>query len=67
MEGKLTRESGTDFPIPAIPPVLDSETEKLIREKDEEVSAAEATRKTMGEPGFWAQGNSTLILCKAAA
>lgn len=35
---KLTRESGTDFPIPVIPPVPDSETEKLIREKDEEVS-----------------------------
>ncbi|XP_077167915.1 septin-4 isoform X2 [Paroedura picta] len=34
---KLTRESGTDFPIPAIPPVLDSETEKLIREKDAEL------------------------------
>lgn len=34
---KLTRESGTDFPIPVIPPVPDSETEKLIREKDEEV------------------------------
>uniref|UniRef100_A0A8C4WMZ7 Septin-type G domain-containing protein n=1 Tax=Gopherus evgoodei TaxID=1825980 RepID=A0A8C4WMZ7_9SAUR len=36
---KLTRESGTDFPIPAIPAVPDSETEKLIREKDKEVSA----------------------------
>lgn len=35
---KLTRESGTDFPIPVIPPVPDAETEKLIREKDEEVS-----------------------------
>lgn len=35
---KLTRESGTDFPIPVIPPVPDVETEKLIREKDEEVS-----------------------------
>ncbi|XP_029768970.1 septin-4 [Terrapene carolina triunguis] len=34
---KLTRESGTDFPIPAIPAVPDSETEKLIREKDEEL------------------------------
>lgn len=34
---KLTRESGTDFPIPVIPPVPDSETEKLIREKDEEL------------------------------
>ncbi|XP_060612695.2 septin-4-like isoform X2 [Anolis sagrei] len=34
---KLTRESGTDFPIPAMPPVPDSETEKLIREKDEEL------------------------------
>ncbi|XP_073778703.1 septin 4b isoform X2 [Danio rerio] len=34
---KLTRESGTDFPIPTAPGVSDSETEKLIREKDEEV------------------------------
>ncbi|XP_044058137.1 septin 4b isoform X3 [Siniperca chuatsi] len=34
---KLTRESGTDFPIPVVPAVADSETEKLIREKDEEV------------------------------
>uniref|UniRef100_A0A2K5DKK2 Septin-type G domain-containing protein n=1 Tax=Aotus nancymaae TaxID=37293 RepID=A0A2K5DKK2_AOTNA len=32
---KLTRESGTDFPIPAVPPGTDPETEKLIREKDE--------------------------------
>ncbi|KAI2647752.1 Septin-4 [Labeo rohita] len=34
---KLTRESGTDFPIPMVPGVTDNETEKLIREKDEEV------------------------------
>ncbi|KAI1894013.1 hypothetical protein AGOR_G00129620 [Albula goreensis] len=34
---KLTRESGTDFPIPVVPGVTDSETEKLIREKDEEL------------------------------
>ncbi|MGH0150068.1 UNVERIFIED_CONTAM: hypothetical protein FKN15_033256 [Acipenser sinensis] len=34
---KLTRESGTDFPIPVVPAGSDSETEKLIREKDEEV------------------------------
>lgn len=34
---KLTRESGTDFPIPAVPPGTDPETERLIREKDEEV------------------------------
>ncbi|XP_030330643.1 septin-5-like isoform X4 [Strigops habroptila] len=34
---KLTRESGTDFPIPVIPSVPDAETEKLIREKDEEL------------------------------
>ncbi|XP_028817408.1 septin 4b isoform X4 [Denticeps clupeoides] len=34
---KLTRESGTDFPIPMVPGITDSETEKLIREKDEEV------------------------------
>ncbi|XP_029699728.1 septin 4b isoform X3 [Takifugu rubripes] len=33
---KLTRESGTDFPIPALSGVAD-ETEKLIREKDEEL------------------------------
>lgn len=33
---KLTRESGTDFPIPALSGATD-ETEKLIREKDEEV------------------------------
>ncbi|XP_041732314.1 septin-5 isoform X1 [Coregonus clupeaformis] len=32
---KLTRESGTDFPIPVIPSTTDTET--LIREKDEEV------------------------------
>lgn len=35
---KLTRESGTDFPIPSVPPSPDHETLKLIREKDEEVS-----------------------------
>ncbi|XP_073902281.1 septin-4 isoform X2 [Castor canadensis] len=34
---KLTRESGTDFPIPAVPLGTDPETEKLIREKDEEL------------------------------
>ncbi|XP_016341095.1 septin 4b isoform X3 [Sinocyclocheilus anshuiensis] len=34
---KLTRESGTDFPIPMVPSVTDTETEKLIREKDEEL------------------------------
>ncbi|RVE64786.1 hypothetical protein OJAV_G00129300, partial [Oryzias javanicus] len=34
---KLTRESGTDFPIPMVPAVTESETEKLIREKDEEL------------------------------
>ncbi|XP_030737578.2 septin-4 isoform X1 [Globicephala melas] len=34
---KLTRESGTDFPIPAVPSVADPETERLIREKDEEL------------------------------
>ncbi|XP_054441454.1 septin-4 isoform X2 [Pteronotus mesoamericanus] len=34
---KLTRESGTDFPIPAVPPGADPETERLIREKDEEL------------------------------
>ncbi|KAG7221053.1 hypothetical protein INR49_017708 [Caranx melampygus] len=38
---KLTRESGTDFPIPVVPGVTDSETEKLIREKDEEVQHAD--------------------------
>ncbi|XP_046732351.1 septin 4b isoform X1 [Silurus meridionalis] len=34
---KLTRESGTDFPIPTAPNATDTETEKLIREKDEEL------------------------------
>ncbi|XP_061924101.1 septin-5-like isoform X1 [Entelurus aequoreus] len=34
---KLTRESGTDFPIPSGGDGMDSETEKLIREKDEEL------------------------------
>ncbi|XP_019741527.1 septin 4b isoform X1 [Hippocampus comes] len=34
---KLTRESGTDFPIPAVGDMTDSQTEKLIREKDEEL------------------------------
>lgn len=34
---KLTRESGTDFPIPVVPGVADNDTEKLIREKDEEL------------------------------
>lgn len=34
---KLTLESGTDFPLPAVPPGTDPETERLIREKDEEV------------------------------
>ncbi|KAL0973154.1 hypothetical protein UPYG_G00199670 [Umbra pygmaea] len=34
---KLTRQSGTDFPIPVIPGANDTETEKLIREKDEEL------------------------------
>ncbi|KAJ0022121.1 hypothetical protein NQD34_009611 [Periophthalmus magnuspinnatus] len=38
---KLTRESGTDFPIPAVSGVADSDTEKLIREKDEEVPQAD--------------------------
>lgn len=39
---KLTRESGTDFPIPALSGAAD-DTEKLIREKDEEVRHAERT------------------------
>nr|XP_014343295.1 PREDICTED: septin-4 isoform X2 [Latimeria chalumnae] len=34
---KLTRESGTDFPIPVVPAITDAETEKLIQEKDEEL------------------------------
>ncbi|XP_016887666.1 septin 4b isoform X1 [Cynoglossus semilaevis] len=34
---KLTRESGTDFPIPLVTGGTDSETEKLIREKDDEL------------------------------
>lgn len=47
---KLTRESGTDFPIPAIPQT-DPETEKLIREKDEEVRAIGSRRDgELGSP-----------------
>uniref|UniRef100_UPI00398F33B9 septin-5-like isoform X5 n=1 Tax=Pristiophorus japonicus TaxID=55135 RepID=UPI00398F33B9 len=34
---KLTRESGTDFPIPIVSGLTDTETEKIIREKDEEL------------------------------
>ncbi|XP_055513951.1 septin-5-like isoform X1 [Leucoraja erinacea] len=34
---KLTRESGTDFPIPIVSGLTDNETEKIIREKDEEL------------------------------
>ncbi|XP_071994159.1 septin-4 isoform X2 [Engystomops pustulosus] len=34
---KLTRESGTDFPIPNVPPSPDHDTMRLIREKDEEL------------------------------
>ncbi|XP_063305520.1 septin-4-like isoform X2 [Pelobates fuscus] len=34
---KLTRESGTDFPIPSVPPSPDHDTQRLIREKDEEL------------------------------
>uniref|UniRef100_A0A3Q3IQ07 Septin n=1 Tax=Monopterus albus TaxID=43700 RepID=A0A3Q3IQ07_MONAL len=34
---KERNRSGTDFPIPVMPGVTDSETEKLIREKDEEL------------------------------
>ncbi|XP_038669808.1 septin-5-like isoform X5 [Scyliorhinus canicula] len=34
---KLTRDSGTDFPIPIISGVTDNEAEKIIREKDEEL------------------------------
>ncbi|XP_063812241.1 septin-4-like isoform X3 [Pseudophryne corroboree] len=34
---KLTRESGTDFPIPSVPPSPDHDTLRLIREKDEEL------------------------------
>ncbi|XP_036380076.1 septin-5-like isoform X2 [Megalops cyprinoides] len=34
---RLTRESGTDFPIPLVPGTTDSETERLIWEKDEEL------------------------------
>lgn len=41
IHSKLTRESGTDFPIPMVPGVTESETEKLIREKDEEVRHAD--------------------------
>ncbi|XP_075052735.1 septin-4 isoform X2 [Mixophyes fleayi] len=34
---KLTRESGTDFPIPSVPPSPDHDTLRLIQEKDEEL------------------------------
>ncbi|KAM4795339.1 septin-4 isoform 2-T2 [Rhinophrynus dorsalis] len=34
---KLTRQSGTDFPIPSVPPSPEHETQRLIREKDEEL------------------------------
>ncbi|XP_068126134.1 septin-5-like isoform X2 [Hyperolius riggenbachi] len=34
---KLTRESGTDFPIPSVPPSPDHDTLRIIREKDEEL------------------------------
>ncbi|KAG9333945.1 hypothetical protein JZ751_009348 [Albula glossodonta] len=34
---RLTRESGTDFPIPLMPGTTTSETERLIWEKDEEL------------------------------
>ncbi|XP_069470899.1 septin-4-like isoform X2 [Ambystoma mexicanum] len=35
-KNKLTRESGTDFPIPEIPSAVDRDAEQMIREKDEE-------------------------------
>ncbi|XP_049334639.1 septin 4b isoform X1 [Astyanax mexicanus] len=47
---KLTRESGTDFPIPMVPTVTDSETEKLIREKDEEVQHPSSPANHEHEP-----------------
>lgn len=50
---KLTRESGTDFPIPALSGAAD-DTEKLIREKDEEVrhaeGAADAQQQHQSDP-----------------
>ncbi|TRY59451.1 hypothetical protein DNTS_002176 [Danionella cerebrum] len=52
---KLTRESGTDFPIPLVSGAGDGETEKLIREKDEEVqhccsTALSEPEHTLSEP-----------------
>uniref|UniRef100_A0A665VYJ9 Septin-type G domain-containing protein n=1 Tax=Echeneis naucrates TaxID=173247 RepID=A0A665VYJ9_ECHNA len=49
---KLTRESGTDFPIPVVPGVTDSETEKLIREKDEESTCVLTLHKVQSHYGF---------------
>uniref|UniRef100_A0A8C8CLS6 Septin-type G domain-containing protein n=1 Tax=Oncorhynchus tshawytscha TaxID=74940 RepID=A0A8C8CLS6_ONCTS len=51
---KLTRESGTDFPIPVIPSTTDTETEKLIREKDEEVPRrhSDPTLEPHSDPGL---------------
>ncbi|XP_056414504.1 septin-4-like isoform X2 [Hyla sarda] len=44
---KLTRESGTDFPIPSVPPSPDHETMKLIREKDEELRRMQEVLQNM--------------------
>lgn len=55
---KLTRESGTDFPIPMGPAVSESETEKLIREKDEEVQHANHEQESHHDQEHEAPHNS---------
>ncbi|XP_053561231.1 septin-4-like, partial [Bombina bombina] len=44
---KLTRESGTDFPIPSVPPSPDHDTQRLIREKDEELRRMQEVLQNM--------------------
>lgn len=67
IHSKLTRESGTDFPIPAVPGVADNETEKLIREKDEEVRHADhesghnCDRPVQSEPPAYPESPPHLI------
>ncbi|XP_036006195.1 septin 4b isoform X2 [Fundulus heteroclitus] len=55
---KLTRESGTDFPIPTSPSASESETEKLIREKDEEVRNAAHEQESHPDPEHQSQPDS---------
>uniref|UniRef100_A0A8C8MG83 Septin-type G domain-containing protein n=1 Tax=Oncorhynchus tshawytscha TaxID=74940 RepID=A0A8C8MG83_ONCTS len=58
---KLTRESGTDFPIPVIPSTTDTETEKLIREKDEEVQRRHSEHEPEQEH-IWTQSQSRVFI-----